>query len=116
MTNTKMKFLEKLKKWPIGKKRIFSVSLALFLTVFIIIVNFGINSVWVDDVKYEGIIKNNSIDSLQESLKQIINQARPVLDQTFGSSTASTSAQNGTTTYQINSTSSSFSTGTNIVE
>jgi predicted PurR-regulated permease PerM len=113
-----MKLLAKIKKWPQEKKRIFSISLAIFVTILVIVLNSAINIIWKDDAK---IIKpkNDSLNSLQQSISQIVNEVQPVFDRVF--STTSSTTQNITTKTeeiieQNNSTSSSFSTTSNIVE
>ena len=99
-----MKFIDKIRKWPAKKKRIFSISLAIFLTFLILILNSAINLIWKDEVK----VKDNSLYSLKESISEIVNQSKPLIDQTISSSTEIID--------QINSASSSTSTSTNIVE
>lgn len=111
-----MKFLEKIRKWPIEKKRIFSISIAIFFTILVIILNSGINIIWKDETKNTAFDKNNPINLLQDSISKIYNEAKPVLDQVFGSSTNDSSSQTDKIVDQTNSTSSSFSTTSNIVE
>jgi len=103
-----MNFLEKMKKWPIDKKRIFSLSLAIFITVLILIISLKINSIGKFESQGINNIQNNPISSLQESFSQIFNEAKPMLDQVIGSSSQLIE--------QINSTSSSFSSSSNVVE
>ena len=110
-----MKFLEKIKRWPFGKKRIFSIFSAIFLTILIIIFNQSINSIWKNDASSE-IVKNNQINSIQESLSQIISQATPILDQAFGSSTEDMATQTANSIDQINSTTSSSTATSSVVE
>ena len=66
-----------------------------------------------------GFNQNNPINTIKESFSQIYNEAKPSLDQIFGSSTQDTTTQTGQTGEiidQINSTSSSFSTSSEVVE
>ena len=114
-----MDWLNKIRKWPIKKKRIFSVSFAIFFTILIIILNYNINLTWKNEPNNHIYDKNSPISTIQESLSKIFDQAKPALDQIFGTSTgnlsiSSTSTENAID--QINSTSSSFDTSSNIVE
>jgi predicted PurR-regulated permease PerM len=105
-----MNFLDKVKRWPMKKKRIFSISLAVFLTVLIIVLNSAINLIWKDEMINKTTNKNNPIKLIQESFSKIFNVAKPALDQVFGSSTGDKIID------QTNSASSSFSTTSNVVE
>ena len=103
-----MKFLEKIKSWPIEKKRIFSILLAVFLTILIIVLNSGINLLWKDEVQNKVFNKNSPVNSIKESFSQIFSDVGSVTEQ-ISSSTAQLIDQ-------IKSASSSFSTSSNIVE
>ena len=105
-----MDLINKIKKWPIEKKRIFSISVALFFTILIIILGFNVSSVWKDEATNTNLNKDNLINSIQKSISEIFDKAKPILDQAFSSST-----QKEEETGQINSISSSFSTTSNIV-
>lgn len=105
-----MKFFNKIRKWSIEKKRIFAISTALFITILVIFLNSIINTVWPDNSKKVNLAgKNNPITSLQESFSKIFDEAQPILEKAFGSSTQQLIDQDI-------STSSSFSTTSNIVE
>ncbi len=102
-----MKFLDQIKEWSVRKKKIFSITLAVFFTVLIIILNSGINLIWKDETQNRNSAANNPINSIEESFSKIFNQIKPVLDQTFSGSTTEKIID------QINSASSSFSTTSN---
>lgn len=101
--------LHGVRKWPLERKRVFSISVAIFLTILIIILNSVINLVWKDEPKDIIYTKNNPVDTVQESLSKFFNEAKPILDQAFSSSSQYKIID------QINSTSSSFSTTSNVV-
>ena len=109
---SKKSIFSKIRKWPIEKKRVFSISMALFLTILIIILNSGLNLIWKDETKNTNVYnKNNPINTIQKSFSDILNEAKPALDQIFGSSTEDISASSAPiekTVDQINSTSSSI--------
>jgi hypothetical protein len=108
-----MKFIDKIRKWPIEKKRTFSIIAAVFLTILIIVLNSGINLLWKDEAKHNNYSdKNNPINQIQESFAKIFNQVKPVLDQAFSSSTQNTPQ----VINQNNSGTSSFGTTSNIIE
>ncbi len=107
--------IRKIRRWPTEKRRIFSILLAIFLTIFIIILNSGINLIWKDDAKNNDFMKNNAINSIQESLSGIINEAKPAFDNIFGSSTNKSATGTEEIIDQSNATSSSFSTTSNVV-
>ena len=114
-----MNWLNKIRKWPIEKKRIFSISVAVFLTIIIIILNYGLNLVWRDESNNIVDTQNNPIDTIQDSLSKIVDQAKPILDQAFSSSTQEMTTQATQTDEiidQINSTSSSFGTTSDVVQ
>ncbi|MFA5651852.1 MAG: hypothetical protein WC933_00615 [Candidatus Paceibacterota bacterium] len=100
-----MKFLEKIKGWPIEKKRIFSILLAVFLTILIIVLNSGINLLWKDEAQNKVFNKNSPINSIKESFSQIFGDVESIAKQ-VSSSTAQLIDQ-------IKSASSSFSTSSN---
>jgi hypothetical protein len=102
--------LKKIKKWPIKKKRRFSLIAAILLTVLIIIFNFGINTIWKEK-KPKRNFNNNSMKSFQSSFSNIFNIAKPALNQIFSSST-----QTEKIIDQINSISSSSDRVSNVVE
>lgn len=109
-----MSLLDRVKKWPVERKRIFSISLAVFLTILVIILNISINQIWKKDIPVTSYKQKEAIKSLQESFSQIFEQIKPTLDQ-FNSVVASSSNSNEIID-QINATTSSFSTTSNIVE
>jgi predicted PurR-regulated permease PerM len=112
-----MGIFNKIKKWSIKKKRIFAISIALFLTILVIVLNSVINSLWKDEARKNNFSdKNNPITSIKELFTKIINEAKPILGQVFGSSTQDKSSGTSQIIDQNNSTSSSFSTTSNIVE
>ena len=109
--------ISRIRKWPIEKKRIFSILVAVFLTILIIVLNSALNIIWKDETKNIPLNnKNSPINTIQESFSKIFSEAKPILDQAFGSSTSGQLNQTGEIIDQINSTSSSFSTTSNIVE
>lgn len=105
------KILHQIKGWPIEKKRTFSLSLALFFTILIIILNSAFNLVWKDDVKKINYVQDNAISSMKKSFSEILNTTKPAIDRIFSSS-----SQVSEIVDQINSTSSSFSTSANVVQ
>ncbi len=81
-------FINRIREWPIEKKRTFSIVLAIFLTLLIIILNFSINFVWKDETKENILINSNSpINSLQQSFSKIWNEAQPAFNNIFSTST-----------------------------
>jgi hypothetical protein len=82
-----MNWLKKIKRWPIEKKRIFAFSGAIFFTILIIIFNSGINVLWKDKTtnKY---IDNTPFNSIKESLSEIANETKPILEKAFNSTTS----------------------------
>lgn len=111
-TNNKNNLIGGIRKWPAEKKRIFSIALALFITFLIIIFNAGMNLLWKDETK---VVKNNPLNSLQESFSKVVEQASPTLEQVF-SATQEMATQTQAIIDQINAAPSSFSTTSNIVE
>ncbi len=99
--------------WSIEKKRVFAISSAVFLTILIIVLSFSINSIWKDEVKIVPYDQINPIKSIQESFSEIENDAKPVLEQVFGSSTENIASGTEQTTDQNISTSSSVSSSSN---
>ena len=92
--------INKVRKWPIEKKRFFSIFFAVFLTIIIIILNFALNLLWKDDTPKINYAQNQAISSMKESFSNVFNKAGPVLEQAFGSTSEIID--------QINSTSSSL--------
>ena len=91
--------------------------MAVFLTILIIILNSGLNLIWKDDTKNINTYnKNNPINTIQESFSQIYNEAKPALDQIFGSSTQNTATETEQIIDQTNSTPSSLSTSSDMVK
>ena len=82
-----MNWLKIIRKWPIEKKRIFSISVAVFLTILIIVLNSAINIIWKDDVPKNNYVQKEAINSIKESFSDILNTAAPALEQVFGSTT-----------------------------
>lgn len=111
-----MKYLDVVKKWPIEKKRNFSIIVAVFLTLLIIGINYSVNLVWHDDETVNTYAeKDNPINKLSEEFKKNLDIVQPALDKAF------TDMQSPTTTAAaekfINSmASSSLSTSSNVVE
>lgn len=112
-----MKFLSTIKKWPIEKKRIFSISVAIFLTILIIILNSALNLIWKEEVPRNKLLdKNSPINTMQESFSRIFEEAKPALEQIFGTSSDNIGEQGAEIVDQINTATTSFSTTSNIVE
>ena len=127
------KIINRIRKWSIERKRIFSISIAIFLTILIIILNSGINILWKKESNNRFSAENNSINLIKESFKKIFDIAKPALEQAISSSTeifSALSAQPASSTSstteqiekeekivdQINSTSSSFGTSSGVIE
>ncbi len=111
-----MKLINQIKKLSFEKKRILAISLAVLLTIILIIINSIINSVWKDDSVGAVKSKNDPIKSLQQSVSEIINQAKPIISQAFGSSTRNMASGTDQTIDQNNLASSSVSTSSNVVQ
>ncbi len=79
-------FINEIKKWPLQKKRNFSLFLAILLTVLVIILNFALNAVW-SEKKDDIPRKNAQFESMKNSFSEIFDQAGSALEQTFSSST-----------------------------
>ena len=105
-----MNFVNKIKKLSFETKRMLAIILAILLTIIIIILNSTVGYLWKDDSVGDVKSKNDPIKSIQESVSQIINSAKPIIDEAFSSTTKEKIMQ------QINSASSSTSTTTNVVE
>lgn len=93
-------FFKRIKSWSIEKKRFFSISCAIFLTIIIIILNAKVNTVWKKDN-----IKNNSVDNIQNSVLEIVNQAKPLFDQAMSSTTEIIDQSKGTSSTSTATTS-----------
>ena len=104
------KIVKVIRKLPVEKKRILGIFLALILTILIIILSLAINSIGRDDEKIVPYDQVNPITSIQESVSEIFNKAKPILEQAFSSTTKEKIME------QINPASSSTSTATNVVE
>jgi predicted PurR-regulated permease PerM len=102
-----MNFIKKIRSWPIKKKRAFSISVALFITILIIIFNTAINLIWENEVEVK---TNNSFISVAKSFSKIFEEAEPIFNKIINNS------RNSDIINQTNSTSSIFSTTSNIVE
>jgi len=100
--------INKIRKWPIEKKRLLSLSLAIFFTVLVIVLNSGLNLIWKSNTKIVNYEQEKAINVMQESFSQIFKTAQPVIERAIGSSTEIID--------QINSASSSFSTTSSVVE
>jgi len=111
-----MKVLDKIKKWPIERKRVFAISLTVFLTILIIILSLVINSIGKDGTKIIPYNQTDPIKSIKESFTQIINEAKPILNQVFSSSTKNTASGTEQIIDQNNSASSSLISTSSIVE
>ena len=112
-----MKHLDKIKNWPIEKKRIFSISVAIFLTVLIIGINYGLGLIWNVEKSVNAYAdKENPINKLAESFQKNLDIVQPVLDKAFSDK----SIWVGTTTEELinelSSSTNSSSTTSNIVE
>ena len=105
-----MNFVNKIKKLSFETKRTLAIILAILLTIIIIILNSTVGYLWKDDSVGDVKSKNDPIKSIQESVSQIINSAKPIIDEAFSSTTKEKIME------QINSASSSTSTTTNVVE
>ena len=102
-----MKSLDKIKKWPVEKKRKFSFFAAIILTILIIVLNSAINVVWKDETQNNFFSKYSPIQSTKESIMKVLNQFGPSIESAI-SSTSELIKQNTSTT-------SGFSTTTNVV-
>lgn len=115
-----MKYLDNIKKLPIGEKRTFSFLVAGFLTVLIIVFNYGISFLWKDEVKDNYMVsKNEAIDSFKESFDKSFSILTSALERNFTSSGTNQQIASGLNELvdQMSSTStSSSSTSSNIVE
>jgi len=100
--------IDKIRKWPIEKKRLLSLSLAIFFTVLIIVLNSGLNLIWKSNIKTVNYEQEKAINAMQESFSQIFKTAQPAIERAISSSTEIID--------QINSASSSFSTTSSVVE
>jgi predicted PurR-regulated permease PerM len=116
-----MNWLNKIKRWPMRKKRIFALFLAIFLTILIIVFNSAMNILWKDKTKNS----NNPVSSFKSAFSEIFNGANPILDKAFSSTTQAelsdqldklSASLSSTSVDQINSTSSSSSTTSNVVK
>ena|ERR1035437_7700508 len=101
-------WIKKIKSWSIEKKRIFSISIALVLTILIIVFNSGINLLWKDKTQKKNI--DTPLNSIQKSFSEIINESKPIFEKAFSSSTFNEIVK------QNSQSTSSSSTSTNIVE
>jgi predicted PurR-regulated permease PerM len=115
-----MKIIEKIKKWPTDKKRIFSISVAVFLTILIIILNSAINIIWKEsDQKDNSIYKKSQTKQIQESFSEIIDNTKNIFDDLKKNDLATTTeetTQIENTVNQTNSISSSSISTSSIVE
>ena len=111
--------IKKIRSWPIEKKRIFSLSLAVFLTVIVIIFNSAIGLIWKNETKNRSDNANNPFKTIQDSFSEIINIAKPALEKAFSSSTENLSGTSTGTGQEIidqnNLATSSLGTSTNVV-
>lgn len=111
-----MKQLEKVKNWPIEKKRNFSIIVAVFLTLLVIGINYSVNIFWPDDKPvnvYEA--QNNPINKLAESFKKNLDIVQPTIDKAFADM-QSPSTTAATEQFIKSISSSSLSTSSNVVE
>lgn len=102
-----MKWLKDIKKWSDKKKRIFAVSLALFITILAIVLNVGIN---VSQNKNKINTADRQLDSVGKSFIKIFTDVQPIIESVFSSTTKEKINK------QILIASSSFSSSTNIVK
>lgn len=111
-----MKYLDEVKTWPIEKKRKFSIALAVFLTILIIGINYGVGLFWKEEKKESPFAnKNNPIKELSESFKKNLEIIQPVVDRAFTDKTVWVGTTTEELLNQMSSTSASSSTSTNIV-
>ena len=110
-----MKFLDKVKNWPIEKKRIFSISVAILITVLVIGINYGVGRLWYEE-KPENVYadKENPINKLAEEFQKNLDVVQPVLDKAFSDKSVWVSTTTEELINQISSSSSS--TTLNVVE
>src|SRR6187455_1265033 len=111
-----MKYLDEIKKWPIEKKRNFSIIVAVFLTLLIVGLNYGVGLVWKEPVR-ESIFsgENNPINKLSESFKRNLEIIQPMLDKAFGTNSVLMSSTTKSLLEDMASTTSSSSTSSNVV-
>lgn len=110
-----MKLIDEIRKWPEKRKRNFSIFLALFLTVLIIIINSAFNIIWPESSKKQSISDSREFNNMKESFNDLINNAQPLFNQ-FDNLSSTSAIQTVETIEQDNSTSSSFGSTTNVVE
>ena len=91
-----------IKKWSIEKKRIFSLIVAVVLTILIIVLTSAINLLWKEEVPKKIYDKNSPTNTIKDSFSEIFDQIQSV---TALISSSTSQAQN-----QINSAPSSLST------
>lgn len=102
-----MEWLKNVKKWPIEKKRKFSILTAIFLTFLILILNFAVDKLWSNEANISSS-QYWPTYQIKESFSKFYNEFQDIAKQ-FSSGTKEIIDQ-------INTASSSFSTTTNIVE
>lgn len=74
--NKNMNMLEKIKKWPASKKRFFSITLAIFLTILIIILNSALNLIWKEEQKNNYLQKDKQVKEIKDTFSKIINDTK----------------------------------------
>ena len=103
-----MNWLKKIKSWPIEKKRIFAFSVAVFLTILVIVFNSALNLIWKSEVSNKVASQISPISTIEESFSELFSEASPVLSRAISSSSEIIN--------QINSTTSSLTATTSVVE
>ena len=110
------KIVKTIRGWSIERKRVFAISLTAFLTILIIILSLAINSIGKDETKIIPYNQTDTIKSIKESFTKIIDEVKPILNKAFSSSTKNIASGTEQIIDQNNSTSSSVSSSSNIVE
>ena len=65
-----MKIIERISKWPSEKKKIFSLIIAVFLTILIIILWFTVDFYFKKD-NIEDTVSSDNFSEVKESFKEI---------------------------------------------
>jgi len=115
-SNIFSKTLYRIKKWPLGTKRFFALSMALIITLLVIYINIVVHSFWPDESKVAPVQQENPVNSISNSLGQLVNQIGPILDRAISSSSQDTATDTSGIIDQNNSTSSSLISTSSVVE
>lgn len=109
-------FLKLVMGWPIEKKRIFSISVAIFLTVLVIGINYGVGLVWYEEKPVNVYAdKENPINKLSEAFKKNLDIVQPTLDKAFSDKSVWVSTTTEELINEISSSTASTSTSLNVV-